>query len=140
MRRLDTAPYSFAVPDEPHLRALYLQAVQQPDAMLPALGDSICVFTRRARNEGVPVERIIAALKDTLRGDMNDAASHASDGGVPSCQHVFEDAVSLPTTEIGCRVGPATECYPCPRTAVLPMSPVCTTPVASNVALQLTGE
>jgi hypothetical protein len=84
MRRLDTPPYSFAVPDETYLRALYEQAVQQPDVVPVAFHEAVCVFTRRARNEGVPIERIIVALKEMLGATLHDAGSGGGMGMSPA--------------------------------------------------------
>ena len=91
MRRLDTPPYSFAVPDETHLHALYQEAVQVPDTVHAAFHEAVCVFTRRARNEGVPIERIIVALKEMIGANLHDAGS----GGVQQSpgQRVVEGAI-----------------------------------------------
>jgi hypothetical protein len=66
MRRLDTPPYGFALPDETHLRALYERALHEPADAHDAFRAAVCAFTKRARNEGAPIERIIVALKDML--------------------------------------------------------------------------
>ncbi len=84
VRRLETPPYEFALPDEPHLRALFEQVLREPPAgsqetHVVALRNSVCDLVRRGRKAGVQVETVIVALKDifgvpdrpsrSLRGD-----------------------------------------------------------------------
>ena len=70
MRRLETPQYSFALPDEARIRALFERALREPRGGSPeplaALHEGICSFVRRARAEGRQVETIIVALKDIL--------------------------------------------------------------------------
>ena len=91
MRRLDTPPYGFALPDETHLRALYDQALHEPDDTHAAFHAAVCAFTKRAKDEGAPIERIIVALKDmlgvTVRAQPRDGQAPAPE------QRLVDDAV-----------------------------------------------
>ena len=84
MRRLETPPYQFALPDEARLRALFERVVREPpggsqETQVVALRDAICDLARRGKAAGLQVETVIVALKDifgvsdrprrSLRGD-----------------------------------------------------------------------
>ena len=88
MRRLDTPPYGFALPDETHLRALYDEALRAPDATHTAFRAAVCAFTKRAKGEGAPIERIIVALKDMLGAS---ARAHPRDGQAPAPEQLLVD-------------------------------------------------
>ena len=90
MRRLDTPPYSFAVPDETHLRALFEQALHGPDTTRDAFRTAVCAFTKRAKDEGAPIERIIAALKDMLGATPRPAHLASADASHEPHDHAPE--------------------------------------------------
>ena len=78
MRRLDTPPYGFALPDETHLRALFEQALLASDSARTEFRAAVCAFTKRAKGESAPIERIIAALKDMLGTNVRPQAHSTS--------------------------------------------------------------
>jgi hypothetical protein len=90
MRRLDTPPYGFALPDETHLRALFEQALHESDAARLAFREAVCSFTKRAKGEGAPIERIIAALKDMLGANVRLPARGAAAPPEPPPEHPSE--------------------------------------------------
>ena len=66
MRRLETPPYRFALPDEARLRVLFENALRMPHAApdQEALRRGVCGLVKRAKEEGRQVETVIVALKD----------------------------------------------------------------------------
>ena len=66
MRRLDTPPYGFALPDEERLRALFARALADSDEAREALRRAVCDFTQRARRAGAPAERVVIAVKEIM--------------------------------------------------------------------------
>lgn len=66
MRRLETPPYRFALPQEAKLRLLFERARQAPNGIeeQEALRDGVCSLVKRAKDDGRQVETVIVALKD----------------------------------------------------------------------------
>ena len=88
MRRLETPQYSFALRDEPHLRALFDRALQQPrpgsqDPRVE-LRNAVSAFVRRSRAEGQQVETIIVAIKDIMGVPDRPSRSLAGDDDAPA--------------------------------------------------------
>jgi hypothetical protein len=91
MRRLDTPPYGFALPDETYLRDLFERALRHPDDSLDTFRSAVCAFTKRAKDEGAPIERIIVALKDMIGVTVRPQTR--ADQALPPEEQLADDAV-----------------------------------------------
>ncbi|GAC1653381.1 MAG: hypothetical protein NVS4B3_16430 [Gemmatimonadaceae bacterium] len=83
VRRLDTPPYQFALPDEQPIRGLFDRALDSDEGARIALYDAVGRLVTHAKRDQVPIERVLVALKEIVRATQRPGRAHSAQAEPP---------------------------------------------------------